>query len=112
MHTPSLTTLQVNLTLFQITCELVWYFDISLANTLSVLKISISLSSRVAYYGVFDGHAGPRAATYAAENLHETIKTKLPKGILQYLVSYPNPFLIMFHRRCSEFGSRGKKVSH
>ena len=37
-------------------------------------------SSRVAYYGVFDGHAGSRASTFASENLHKNITTYLPKG--------------------------------
>lgn len=34
---------------------------------------------RISYYGVFDGHAGPRASQYAAENLHKNIISKLPK---------------------------------
>jgi integrin-linked kinase-associated serine/threonine phosphatase 2C len=37
-------------------------------------------TSRVAYYGVFDGHAGNRASTYTAEHLHQNIKSCLPKG--------------------------------
>ena len=39
------------------------------------------LRSRVAYYGVFDGHAGSRASTYTAEHLHQNIKSCLPKGM-------------------------------
>lgn len=37
-------------------------------------------SSRTCYYGVFDGHAGPRAAQFAADNLHKNIILKFPKG--------------------------------
>ena len=37
-------------------------------------------SSRMAYYAVFDGHAGHRASQYAAEHLHRNIILKLPKG--------------------------------
>lgn len=35
---------------------------------------------RVAYYGVFDGHAGPKASEYAAQNLHRKILATLPQG--------------------------------
>ncbi|EDO39603.1 predicted protein, partial [Nematostella vectensis] len=35
---------------------------------------------RMAYYAVFDGHAGPRASLFAAEHLHENIKSRMPKG--------------------------------
>ena len=41
------------------------------------------LSSRAAYYGVFDGHAGPRASEYTAQHLHKNILAKFPKGELQ-----------------------------
>ena len=47
-------------------------------------------SSRVAFYGVYDGHAGPRASKYAAENLHQSILTKFPKGKLLYVYQTPN----------------------
>ncbi|CAH3038494.1 unnamed protein product [Porites lobata] len=36
--------------------------------------------SRMCYYGVFDGHAGPRAAQFAADHLHKNIILKFPKG--------------------------------
>ena len=32
------------------------------------------------YYGVFDGHAGHRAAQFAADHLHKNIVLKFPKG--------------------------------
>lgn len=35
----------------------------------------------MAYYGVFDGHAGPRASEYAAQHLHQNILAKVPQGI-------------------------------
>ncbi|XP_065842497.1 integrin-linked kinase-associated serine/threonine phosphatase 2C-like [Oscarella lobularis] len=35
---------------------------------------------RVAYFGLFDGHAGFRASQHAAENLHKNIIAKFPKG--------------------------------
>ena len=41
------------------------------------------LSSQAAYYGVFDGHAGPRASEYTAQHLHKNILAKFPKGELQ-----------------------------
>lgn len=37
-------------------------------------------SSRAAYYAVFDGHGGPRASVYTAENLHKNIIARFPKG--------------------------------
>ena len=37
-------------------------------------------SSRLAYYAIFDGHAGAEAAKFAAENLHKNIVKKFPKG--------------------------------
>lgn len=36
--------------------------------------------SKMCYYGVFDGHAGPKAAQFAAEHLHKNIVLKFPKG--------------------------------
>ena len=37
-------------------------------------------SGRVAFFGVFDGHAGPRASKFAADHLHKNIMANLPKG--------------------------------
>uniref|UniRef100_A0A672JTY6 PPM-type phosphatase domain-containing protein n=1 Tax=Sinocyclocheilus grahami TaxID=75366 RepID=A0A672JTY6_SINGR len=37
-------------------------------------------SSRLAYFTVFDGHGGARASQFAAENLHQTLLSKFPKG--------------------------------
>lgn len=37
-------------------------------------------SSRLAYYAIFDGHAGAEAAKFAANNLHKNIVQKFPKG--------------------------------
>ena len=34
----------------------------------------------MAYYGVFDGHAGPRASQFAADHLHKNIVSRFPKG--------------------------------
>lgn len=42
--------------------------------------LSRTCSSRMCYYGVFDGHAGPKAAQFAAEYLHKNIVLKFPKG--------------------------------
>ncbi|XP_056420633.1 integrin-linked kinase-associated serine/threonine phosphatase 2C isoform X2 [Hyla sarda] len=36
--------------------------------------------SRLAFYAVFDGHGGSRAARYAAHNLHRNLVKKLPRG--------------------------------
>ncbi|XP_019628071.1 PREDICTED: integrin-linked kinase-associated serine/threonine phosphatase 2C-like [Branchiostoma belcheri] len=36
--------------------------------------------SRLAYYGVYDGHGGKRASLYTADNLHNNIADKFPKG--------------------------------
>ena len=59
----------------------------------SSLSLSMTLffpsslhSCRISYYGVFDGHAGPRASQYAAENLHKNIIGKLPKGMYSLLL--------------------------
>ena len=37
-------------------------------------------NSRTAYYGIFDGHAGPKASQFAADNLHKNIVSRFPKG--------------------------------
>ena len=37
-------------------------------------------SSRTAYYGIFDGHAGPKASQFAVDNLHKNIVSRFPKG--------------------------------
>ena len=37
-------------------------------------------AKRVAYYAVFDGHGGSKAASYASKNLHVRLSEKLPCG--------------------------------
>ncbi|XP_060049568.1 integrin-linked kinase-associated serine/threonine phosphatase 2C isoform X2 [Erinaceus europaeus] len=39
-----------------------------------------SLISRVSYFAVFDGHGGIRASKFAAQNLHQNLIRKFPKG--------------------------------
>ena len=34
----------------------------------------------MSYYGVFDGHAGARAAMYCADQLHTNVAAGFPKG--------------------------------
>eukprot|EP00731_Ephydatia_muelleri_P015520 Em0008g1240a len=36
--------------------------------------------THVSYYGIFDGHAGHRAAMFASEHLHKAIIAKFPAG--------------------------------
>ena len=38
-----------------------------------------SCRSRVAYFGVFDGHGGARASHYASETLHKNLFKRFPK---------------------------------
>ena len=53
-----------------------------MASCVMLVGLHSFCSSRVAYYGVYDGHAGPRASKFAAEHLHLIIRDKLPKGQL------------------------------
>nr|XP_020030099.1 integrin-linked kinase-associated serine/threonine phosphatase 2C isoform X3 [Castor canadensis] len=39
-----------------------------------------SLITRVSYFAVFDGHGGIRASKFAAQNLHQNLIRKFPKG--------------------------------
>ena len=60
--------------------------------TCLILLDSYSLcSSRVAFYGVYDGHAGPKASKFTAEHLHIDIRDRLPKG--QSMVTVLGDFL-------------------
>ena len=47
---------------------------------IEVRSPSFPCRSRVAYYGVFDGHAGPRASKFTAEHLHKNVIAKFPVG--------------------------------
>jgi integrin-linked kinase-associated serine/threonine phosphatase 2C len=58
--------------------------------------------SRVAYYGVFDGHAGNRASTYTAEHLHLNIKTHIPKGSVQNIDREVKKCLLESFKRTDE----------
>ncbi|XP_031428993.1 integrin-linked kinase-associated serine/threonine phosphatase 2C isoform X2 [Clupea harengus] len=46
----------------------------------SIISSPSSQVSRLAYFAVFDGHAGARASRFAAEHLHHTLVAKFPKG--------------------------------
>ena len=39
---------------------------------------------RVAVYGVFDGHAGARAALHCERELLATFASKIPKGLVRH----------------------------
>ena len=36
--------------------------------------------SRLAFYAVYDGHGGARASRHAAQQLHENLAARFPKG--------------------------------
>lgn len=44
------------------------------------LSLRLPSSSRVSYFAVFDGHGGIRASKFAAQNLHQNLIRKFPKG--------------------------------
>lgn len=44
------------------------------------LTLNHSPSTRVSYFAVFDGHGGIRASKFAAQNLHQNLIRKFPKG--------------------------------
>lgn len=52
-------------------------------------------STRVSYFAVFDGHGGVRASKFAAQNLHQNLIKKFPKGERSRIraVGQPSPFL-------------------
>ncbi|XP_065891028.1 integrin-linked kinase-associated serine/threonine phosphatase 2C-like isoform X2 [Dysidea avara] len=54
-----------------------------LDNLLPLFSTQPKKYSRMAYYGVFDGHAGPRASQFAADHLHKNIVSRFPKGTIQ-----------------------------
>uniref|UniRef100_A0A671TVA9 Integrin-linked kinase-associated serine/threonine phosphatase n=1 Tax=Sparus aurata TaxID=8175 RepID=A0A671TVA9_SPAAU len=45
-----------------------------------VTAACVSLTSRVSYFAVFDGHGGARASRFTAENLHHNLAKKFPSG--------------------------------
>ena len=68
------------------TLSLSFSLSVSLSLSMTLFFPSSLHSCRISYYGVFDGHAGPRASQYAAENLHKNIIGKLPKGMYSLLL--------------------------
>ena len=53
-------------------------------------------ANTISYYGVFDGHAGAKAATYCADELHTHIMKKWPAQgrMIVYLVKVLYRFAI------------------
>lgn len=53
-------------------------------------------STRVSYFAVFDGHGGVRASKFAAQNLHQNLIKKFPKGERSGIraVGQSSPFLL------------------
>lgn len=47
------------------------------------LTLNHSPSTRVSYFAVFDGHGGIRASKFAAQNLHQNLIRKFPKGEIE-----------------------------
>uniref|UniRef100_A0A673KKV8 Integrin-linked kinase-associated serine/threonine phosphatase n=1 Tax=Sinocyclocheilus rhinocerous TaxID=307959 RepID=A0A673KKV8_9TELE len=59
-------------------------------------------SSRLAYFAVFDGHGGARASQFAAENLHQTLLSKFPKGDVENLEKLVRKCLLDTFRQTDE----------
>ncbi|XP_036413945.1 integrin-linked kinase-associated serine/threonine phosphatase 2C [Colossoma macropomum] len=58
--------------------------------------------SRLAYFAVFDGHGGARASQFAAENLHQTLISKFPKGEVENLDKLVKKCLLDSFRQTDE----------
>ncbi|XP_026082916.1 integrin-linked kinase-associated serine/threonine phosphatase 2C-like isoform X4 [Carassius auratus] len=58
--------------------------------------------SRLAYFAVFDGHGGARASQFAAENLHQTLLSKFPKGDVENLEKLVRKCLLDTFRQTDE----------
>ncbi|XP_017537002.1 integrin-linked kinase-associated serine/threonine phosphatase 2C [Pygocentrus nattereri] len=56
----------------------------------------------LAYFAVFDGHGGARASQFAAENLHETLISKFPKGEVENLDKLVKKCLLDSFRQTDE----------
>ena len=84
MPTQSLMTLHPSLPLSLTTCRRI--------KLLVSFEVVCMCRSRVAYYGVFDGHGGDKASKYTAEHLHQNIRSLLPKGV----PTLPPPSLSVF----------------
>nr|XP_033813784.1 integrin-linked kinase-associated serine/threonine phosphatase 2C isoform X3 [Geotrypetes seraphini] len=57
--------------------------------------------TRLSYFAVFDGHGGCRASRFAAQNLHQNIIKKLPKGeavLCRYNEESQKPTALMLSR--------------
>lgn len=59
---------------------MLWFYLLTACVVASISAWPVLCSSRVAFYGVYDGHAGPKASKFAAEHLHINIRDGLPKG--------------------------------
>ncbi|XP_059389685.1 integrin-linked kinase-associated serine/threonine phosphatase 2C isoform X2 [Carassius carassius] len=58
--------------------------------------------SRLSYFAVFDGHGGARASQFAAENLHQTLLSKFPKGDVENLEKLVRKCLLDTFRQTDE----------
>ncbi|XP_058600812.1 integrin-linked kinase-associated serine/threonine phosphatase 2C isoform X4 [Onychostoma macrolepis] len=69
--------------------------------TSSVINLPLQVS-RLAYFAVFDGHGGARASQFAADNLHQTLLSKFPKGDVENLEKLVRKCLLDTFRQTDE----------
>lgn len=64
--------------------------------------VALRFRKRSAFFAVYDGHAGPRAAKFCGENLHKYLAEKLPQTSIEEIEKGMKKTLVETYRNADE----------